>query len=207
MLLSKVLETEADLRTVYKRPSSGSVAKSLAKLDSHAQRFIELSPFLCIGTTGPDGLGDVTPRGGEAGFVHVLEPTCLAMPDRPGNNRLDTLGNIVRSPGIGLLFFVPGFEDTLRVNGTARITTDESLLQRFIFNGKLPLTVIVIDVKEVYFHCAKALRRSALWSVQAQVPRSSFPSMGQVLRDQLELDTQVAEIDRFLDAGVRDTLY
>jgi len=205
--LSKVLQTEADLRTVYKQPTSGAVTKALRRIDPHSQRFIELSPFLCMGTTGPDGLGDVTPRGGEPGFVHLLDPNTLAMPDRPGNNRLDALTNIIRNPGVGLLFFVPGFEDTLRINGRARITTDESLMQRFIVNGKLPLTVIVIDVAEVYFHCPKALRRSVLWDVSAQVPRSSFASPGQIFRDQLNLEKEAADIDRALDKGVRDTLY
>jgi uncharacterized protein len=205
--LSNVLETDADLRTVYKQPASGAVAKALRQIDPHSQRFIELSPFFCMGTSGADGLGDVTPRGGEPGFVHILDPRTLAVPDRPGNKRLDALSNIIRNPGVGLLFFVPGFEDTLRVNGRARITTDESLLQRFAHDEKLPLTVIVIDVAEVYFHCPKALRRSVLWDLSAQVPRSSFASAGQIYRDQLRLDKDAAEIDRALDQGVRDTLY
>jgi len=205
--LSNVLATEADLRAVYKQPSSGAVNKLLRKIDPHAQRFIELSPFVCLGTSGPDGLGDVTPRGGEPGFVHLLDPNTLALPDRPGNNRLDALTNIIRHPGVGLLFFVPGFEDTLRVNGRARITTDEALLQRFPYNGKLPLTVIVIDVAEAYFHCPKALRRSVLWDASAQLPRSSFASPGQIFRDQLELDREPADIDRALEKGVQDTLY
>src|SRR5262245_45996737 len=111
------LTSEVELRQVYKTPKKGAVAKDLALIDKHFARFISLSPFLCIGTTGADGSGDVSPRGGEPGFVHVIDGKTLAMPDRPGNNRLDSLTNITQRPGVGLLFFIPGFEDTLRING------------------------------------------------------------------------------------------
>ncbi len=121
------LKSEADLRAIYKQAGGGAVGKDIAQIDAHFANFIARSPFLCIGTTSENGFGDVSPRGGEPGFVHVLDAQTLAMPDRPGNNRLDSLGNITRSPGVGLLFFVPGFEDTLRVNGVARVTTDPAL--------------------------------------------------------------------------------
>lgn len=205
--LSRALETEADLRAVYKQPSRGAVAKDIAHIDHYFRRFIEMSPFLCMGTTGPDGLGDVTPRGGEPGFVHVLDRIRLAMPDRPGNNRLDSLGNIVERPGVGLIFFIPGFEDTLRANGTARITRDEALMDRFIVNGKSPLSVIVIEVKEIYLHCGKSVRRAGLWNPQAQVDRSTFPTAGQIYRDQLALEKEVAAIDEVLNQDARDNLY
>jgi PPOX class probable FMN-dependent enzyme len=204
--LSNVLQSEADLRAVYKQPTATAVGKAQPRLDRHARRFIELSPFFCMGSTG-NGLGDVTPRGGEPGFVHVLDDSCLAIPDRPGNNRLDALNNIIRNPGVGLLFFIPGFEDTLRVNGTARICIDEALKQRFTTQGKLPLSVIVVEVVEVYFHCAKALRRSALWDARSQVARSAFPSMGEVYREQLKLERAAAEIDTALESNTREHLY
>jgi PPOX class probable FMN-dependent enzyme len=204
--LSKVLQSEADLRVVYKQPTATSVAKTHPRLDRHARRFIELSPFLCMGSSG-SGLGDVTPRGGEPGFVHVLDETCLAIPDRPGNNRLDALNNIIRNPAVGLLFFIPGFEDTLRVNGTARICIDEPLKQRFVTQDKPPLSVIVVQVLEVYFHCAKALRRSALWEPGSQVPRSAFPTMGEVYREQLQLGHAATEIDAALEKNAREHLY
>ncbi len=204
---SNVLSTEADLRAIYKRPSSGAAAKTLLRLDRHFQKFIELSPFLCLGTTGPDGLGDVTPRGGEPGFVHVLDATHLAMPDRPGNNRLDNLTNILYRPGVGLLFTIPGFEDTLRVNGIAQLTTDATLMQRFIANDKLPLSVIVIEVKEAYLHCGKAIRRAGLWNAEAQIDRRTYPTAGQILRDQLALEMEVAVIDAALDKDARERLY
>jgi len=204
---SNVLSTEADLRAIYKRPSSGAVAKTFARLDNHFQRFIELSPFVCFGTNGPNGLGDVTPRGGEPGFVHVLDPTHLAMPDRPGNNRLDSLSNILKQPGVGLLFFVPGFEDTLRVNGSAQITTDNALMQRFVANEKLPLAVIVIEVKEIYLHCGKAIRRAGLWNPDAQVDRSKYPTAGQIYRDQLKLEMDVNTLDAAFEKDARERLY
>jgi uncharacterized protein len=201
------LKTESDLRAIYKQPSAAASAKSLSKLDLHSRRFIERSPFVCLGTTGPSGLGDVTPRGGEPGFVHVLSSTHLAIPDRPGNNRLDSLTNILNQPGVGLLFFVPGFEDTLRVNGVAQITTDPALMQRFVANGKLPISVIVIEVREVYLHCAKALRRAGLWRLESQIPRGGFPTAGQIYRDQLALEKDAAAIDQALEKDTRERLY
>jgi PPOX class probable FMN-dependent enzyme len=204
---ASILRTEADLRAIYKPPSRGAVAKTLPRLDAHFQRFIELSPFLCMGTMGPNGLGDVTPRGGEPGFVHVLDPTHIALPDRPGNNRLDALGNLLHNPGVGLLFFIPGFEDTLRLNGTAQLTTDEALIQRFDAGGKVPLCVLVIEIKEVYLHCAKAIRRAGLWQPASHLDRSTFPSAGQIYRDQLALETEVANIDAALEKDARERLY
>jgi PPOX class probable FMN-dependent enzyme len=202
-----VIETEAELRKLYKPPGAASIAKTLPRIDEHARRFIELSPFVCVGTTGPDGLGDVTPRGGEPGFVHVLDPTHVAMPDRPGNNRLDSLGNLVRQPGVGLLFFVPGFEDMLRLNGRAQLTTEPALMERFIVNGKLPLLVLVIEVKEVYLHCTKAIRRAGLWKPESRVDRRSFATLGQILRDQIGLEPEASTIDAGLEKNARDHLY
>ena len=201
------LNTEADLRTVYKQPGGGAVGKDIAQIDAHFAHFISLSPFLCIGTAGENGLGDVSPRGGEPGFVHVIAARTLAMPDRPGNNRLDSLGNITRNPGVGLLFFVPGFEDTLRVNGVARLTTDTELMARFTTDGKPPRSVVLIDVKEAYLHCVKAIKRAGLWTQQAQVDRATFPTAGQVYRDQLKLEIPGEVIDASLDQDARDNLY
>lgn len=201
------LETEADLRSVYKQPGGGAVGKDIGQIDIHFARFIGLSPFLCIGTTSANGLGDVSPRGGEPGFVHVLDSRTLAMPDRPGNNRLDSIGNITRNPGVGLLFFVPGFEDTLRVNGLARVTTDPDLMQRFLQDGKPPRSVVVIDVKEAYLHCVKAIKRAGLWRQEAQVDRTTFPTAGEIYRDQLKLEVPVEAIDASLDKDAAENLY
>lgn len=201
------LNTEADLRTVYKQPGGGAVGKDIAQIDAHFAHFISLSPFLCIGTMGENGLCDVSPRGGEPGFVHVIDARTLAMPDRPGNNRLDSLGNITRNPGVGLLFFVPGFDDTLRVNGVARLTTDTELMARFTTDGKPPRSVVLIDVKEAYLHCVKAIKRAGLWTQEAQVDRATFPTAGQVYRDQLKLEIPGEVIDASLDQDARDNLY
>lgn len=207
---SHIIATEAELRAIYLQPSPGAVSKNVASLDRHARRFIELSPFLCLGTMGPDGLGDVTPRGGRAGFVHVLDATHLALPDRPGNNRLDSLTNIVHRPGVGLLFFVPGFDDTLRLNGIAHITTDPDLMRRFIVDDKPPLTVIAIEIKEVYLHCTKALRRAGLWNPEARVDRRTFASAGQIFADLARDDgaaIDAADIDAALERDARERLY
>jgi PPOX class probable FMN-dependent enzyme len=205
--MSESLKDEAALRTVYSEPSGGAVQKQLPSLDRHSRRFIELSPFLCIGTSRPDGLSDVSPRGGEPGFVHVLDDTHLAMPDRPGNNRLDTLVNIVHAPSVGLLFFLPGFEEMLRVNGIAESVTTPELMQRFTVDGKPPRSVMVIEVREVYFHCTKALRRSELWNPEKHVPREALPSFGQIMRDQIKTLVPAKVIDMALKKDAKDNLY
>ena len=196
---SPVLETEADLAALYPAPTAGAVAKEIGLIDKYCRRFIELSPFLCIGTMGANGRGDVSPRGGEPGFVHVLDEKHLALPDRPGNNRLDTIRNFLHQPNVGLLFFVPGFDDMLRVNGTARITTDATLMQRFYVNGRPPLSVIVITVEEAQLHCPKAVRRSGLWDPARHVERRSFPTLGEIMRDQLALKKELSAIEDFLE--------
>ncbi|HWX82072.1 MAG TPA: pyridoxamine 5'-phosphate oxidase family protein [Xanthobacteraceae bacterium] len=200
---SPVFETEADLAALYQAPTAGAVAKEIGLIDKYCRRFIELSPFLCIGSLGANGRGDVSPRGGEPGFVHVLDEKHLALPDRPGNNRLDTIRNFLHQPNVGLLFFVPGFDDMLRVNGTAWITTDASLMQRFYVNGRPPLSVIVITVEEAQLHCPKAVRRSGLWDPARHVERRSFPTLGEIMRDQLALKKELSAIEDFL---ARDAL-
>jgi PPOX class probable FMN-dependent enzyme len=197
-----------DLRAVYSPPGRGAVAKDIGRIDEHFRRFIALSPFLCLGTAGPDGSCDVTPRGGEPGFVHVLDDTHLAMPDRPGNNRLDSLGNITAHPGVGLLFFVPGFEDLLRVNGTAVTTTDEALVRRFTVEGRPPRSVMVIEVHEAYLHCPKAVRRAGLWKPEVQVDRATYPTAGQVYRDQIAgLTVEATAIEERLQQDAQENLY
>jgi uncharacterized protein len=195
----RAVKTVADLRTVYQPPLPNVLAKAMRGIDQHTRRFIALSPFVCIGTSGPDGLGDVSPRGGEPGFVQVLDEHHLALPDHRGNNRIDSLSNLVAYPGIGLLFMVPGFEDTLRVNGTACISFDADLVARFMVEGKPPRSVVVIEVREAYMHCGKAIRRARLWDPAAQVDRRTLPSTGQIYRDQLKLEKSAAAIDQFLE--------
>lgn len=197
----------SELRTVYAEPAKAIRDKGLPTLDKHSRRFIGLSPFFCISSHGQHGEGDLSPRGGEAGFVHILDDQHIAFPDRPGNNRLDTLTNILSAPGIGMLFFLPGIHEMLRINGLAFISTDEILMQRFIHQGKRPRAVIVIETQEVYMHCSKALKRSDLWNPEKQLSKQEFPTLGQIAKDQYKLLVPAKLIDLALDHDARKNLY
>ncbi len=179
------IRTTKELRERYRAPGERALRKQLDRLDAHCRRFVELSPFLVLATTGPDGLADATPRGGDPGFVRVADERTLLLPDRPGNNRLDSLTNLAANPGVGLLFMIPGVDETLRVNGTAELRDDDELRGRFDRESRLPATVVVVTVREAYLHCAKALMRSRLWDPEARIDRSELPTLGEMLRDQL----------------------
>jgi len=182
------------LRTIYKTAKGRAVTKEMSALDKHAKRFIELSPFLTIGSRGQgEDFGDVSPRGDGPGFVHVLDANTIAIPDRPGNNRLDTLENILEQPEVGLLFLVPGVDETLRISGRAEIRDDDDLRARFEVQGRMPATVIVVHVRRAYLHCAKALMRSKLWDPAIQVDRKELPSMAQMIVDQTQHDPDVVQ--------------
>ena len=184
------ITTADQLRQHYKLPKGRSIEKVIKEFERHSRNFIAHSPFLVIGTTRADGVGDVSPRGEEPGFVKVLDDTTLAIPDRPGNNRLDTLSNILEHPAVGLIFFIPGINETLRINGEAEIRDDDELRELFAVNGRLPATVLVVKVNEIYLHCAKALMRSKLWDEDAKIDRADFPTMGEMIRDQSKADTE-----------------
>ena len=158
-----VIRSVEALRAHYGTPSTIARDKVLAQLDEHCCRFITHSPFLILASVGPSGNMDASPRGDKAGFVQVRDAQTIMIPDRMGNKRLDSLQNIVTNPGVGLLFLVPGVNETLRVNGTAEISTDPSLLEQFKVRDRLPVSVIVVTVNEAFLHCAKALVRSTLW--------------------------------------------
>lgn len=179
--------------------------KVLHRLDRHCRAFIALSPFLVIATADRDGRLDASPRGDPPGFVRVLDDTTLLLPDRPGNNRVDSFANILSAPGVGLIFFVPGFDETFRVNGRASLLTDEAQLADSEVNGKLPKTGLLIAVEEAFFHCAKALRRSRLWDPAAQVDRKTFPSLGRILAEQQS--AAVEEAEQRVEIGYRDRMY
>ena len=195
------ITTQDALRQHYRQAQDRAVQKELNHLDKHCRRFIDLSPFLLIGSSGSDGHGDVSPRGEAPGFVHVLDDKHLAIPDRPGNNRLDTLTNVLANPAVGLLFLIPGVDETLRINGRATIHDDEDLRRRFEVKGRLPATVLVVNVDEAYLHCAKALMRSKLWNPGAQIERSELPTIGEMLRDQIndgaEPEPQEEMVERY----------
>lgn len=199
--------TDAEsLRDRYGEPSERAVLKQIDHIDKHCRAFIALSPFLVIGTQGADGLGDVSPKGDAPGFVLVKDENTLVIPDRPGNNRTDTLLNLLDNPGVGLIFLVPGMNETLRVNGTARIVTDAEVLAEMLVNERAPRSALVVDVKEAYLHCAKALTRSKLWADDHKIERKSFPTLGQIITDQIG-SGDAAEADKGIDEAYKTKLY
>ena len=178
------LQSLDELRSLYPPSGERSRLKQLEQLDAHALRFVALSPFLVIASGGADGL-DASPRGGAPGFVKAPDAHTLLIPDSPGNNRLDTLHNILCAPQVGLLFMVPGVDETLRVNGVAELCTDEPLRLLCRDERRVPALVIRVAVQASYLHCAKALMRSELWEPAHHQPRGCMPSMGEMLRDQI----------------------
>lgn len=180
-----VIKTEAELREIYGHPAGRAASKVLSRLETHCRSFIALSPFCLLATSDADGNSDVTPRGDAPGFVQVLEDDVIAIPDRPGNNRLDSLVNILANPKVGTIFMIPGVNETLRINGRAEISVDPDLMQQFEVQGKPPKSVILIHVEEAYLHCAKAFMRSKLWDPASLNDRSVLPSMGRMLKDQI----------------------
>jgi hypothetical protein len=189
------IDSEEALRGLYKTPGEVASKKVLSRLDKHCKRFIELSPFLCIATAGADGSADVSPRGDAPGFVGVADDTTVVIPDRVGNNRLDTLANIVENPNLGLIFFIPGFNDILRINGRGKIVDDPELLAGYAVKGKVPATAVVVTVDEAFLHCPKALMRSNLWSDEARTPRDQMPTAGQIYKDQVALSESAEELE------------
>ncbi|TMJ49826.1 MAG: pyridoxamine 5'-phosphate oxidase family protein [Alphaproteobacteria bacterium] len=178
----------SDLATIYPKPTPRVIAKARPEIDEHAKKFIAMSPFCVLATSGSDGSVDASPRGGNPGFVHVAGPSLILMPDRSGNNRIDSFRNIVEGSGLlQLIFFVPGIDETLRVGGKGRLTADPGLLASMVEFGKPPRAVLSIDVTEAYFHCGKALMRARLWSSDTKVERSVIPSISQMIHDQTKL--------------------
>lgn len=198
--------TLESLRDCYPQPLERSLRKSLTKLDAHMRRFIGHSPFLCLGTSA-DGGSDVTPRGDSPGFVHVLDDQTLLIPDWPGNNRLDSLTNVVTNANVGLLFLIPGVNETLRVNGVAEVTMEPALLERWTVNGKHPRSVMRVTVREAYLHCAKALIRSKLWDGDYRVERTELPTYAQMLKDQTVTTQSVEELQASIDESYKTRLY
>jgi PPOX class probable FMN-dependent enzyme len=198
------IKTVGQLRTLYANPKSRPIKKQLDCLETHSKHFISMSPFLVISSSMSGGLQDASPRGEDPGFVQVLDDRRIAIPDRPGNNRLDTLSNILENSQIGLLFLIPGVDETLRINGQAEIRDDAVLIDLFNTQTKKPKSVLLVHVQEVYLHCAKALMRSKIWSNKAQIARDKLPSMCQMINDQtksgIPLETQDEMKARYKDA-------
>jgi len=178
----------SDLATIYAKPTPRVIAKARPEIDVHAKKFIGMSPFCVLATSGSDASVDASPRGGNPGFVHVAGPNQLLMPDRSGNNRIDSFRNIVEGSGLlQLIFFVPGIDETLRVGGRGKLSADPELMASMVEFGKPPRAVLNIAVDEVYFHCGKALMRSKLWSTETRVERAVLPSISQMIHDQTSL--------------------
>lgn len=177
--MSTIITVE-QLEALYGRPAEASIAKEINYLSPHYRAMIEASPFALLATAGPEGL-DCSPRGDVAGFVRIYDSRTLMLPDRRGNNRIDSLRNIVRDPRVALLFMIPGIGNTLRVNGRAVISIEPALLESFLIEGKSPRSVLVINIDTIFFQCARALVRSDLWNPTKHVSPASIPSAGQIL--------------------------
>ena len=182
-------DAASPLDQLYQPPRAVTVAKDIGHLDKHGRRFVELSPFVAIATVGANGTVDVSPRGGGPGFVHVAEDgLSLTLPDRPGNNRLDSLRNVAEGTGeVGLMFMIPGIDDIYRVNGRASVVVDEALAQDFAEFGKVPKTLLRIEVREAYLHCPKALMRADLWGDSHRIDRATLPSLAEMITEQIGL--------------------
>lgn len=195
------------LRDRVGEPKPEIANKEMHEVDAYFRQFLSLCPFLCISSADADGNQDVSPRGDPPGFVRALDARTLLIPDRKGNRRVDTMRNIIENPRVGLILFVPGVEEVVRINGRATITDDPALLAPSAVNGVLPALGIVVAIDDIFFHCAKAILRSKLWEPETPIARSEFPSFGQIVRDQRNPAGDVAEIDRRLQQEYRDTLY
>jgi len=194
------------LERLYGVPYGPSIGKETDRITGHYRAFIEAAPFFALASGGPEGM-DCSPRGDAPGFVRVADEKTLLIPDRRGNNRIDTLRNILHDPHVALLFLIPGCGETIRVNGRATVSTDPTLLQSFLVDGKAPRTVIVVSVDRIYFQCAKAIVRSKLWDPSRHVDRASLPSSGTILADLTQGRVGGPEHDRAAPERLKATLY
>jgi hypothetical protein len=177
-----LIQTMEQLQALYGEKMPAAVIKEIDHINASYRKLIEAAPFVAVATSGPEGL-DCSPKGDARGFVRILDDRTLAVPDRPGNNRLDGFRNIIRDPRIALLFLIPGVGETLRVNGRAEISVDPELMQSFAVNGKLPRCVLIVHIESIYFHCSKAIVRSKLWEEETKIDRKSLPSTGTIVAE------------------------
>jgi uncharacterized protein len=203
--MSTAITTIAELEALYGEVNPNSLRKEVPQLTAAYRQMLEAAPFCAVATSGPGGL-DCSPRGDGPGFVHVIDPQTIAIPDRRGNNRLDTLRNLVADPRIALLFMIPGVTETLRINGRAIISTAPELIEQLVVQGQAPKTVIVVTISSVYFQCARALVRARLWDPAAQVDRAKLPTAGQMSKA-ADATFDAAAYDAALPERQRTTLY
>ncbi|EJL81078.1 PPOX class probable FMN-dependent enzyme, DR_2398 family [Herbaspirillum sp. CF444] len=194
------------LEALFGQPAQASLVKERDHIDAYYRQWIAASPFLALATSGPDGL-DCSPRGDPRGFVEVVDANTLILPERRGNNRIDSLRNLITDPRVALLFLIPGLGETLRINGRARISTDPALLERYAVDGKQPKVVLVITVETVFFQCSRAVARAGLWDVSRHVERGSLPTPGQILEHASQAAIDGAAYDSALPERVGTTLY
>jgi len=194
------------LQALYGERMPASVIKEIDHINAHYRALIEAAPFVAIATCGPEGL-DCSPKGDPAGFIRILDDKTLAIPDRPGNNRIDGFRNIVRDPRIALLFLIPGVGETLRVNGRASISVDPELMASFAINGKLPRCVLIVHVESAYFHCSKAIVRSKLWDEATKIDRKSLPSTGSIVAELSKGRLGGEAYDREMPERIKAQLY
>jgi len=202
----QITDTTA-LREIIDEPMALAATKEMPALDKHCRHFISLSPFLCLSSMSADGKADVSPRGDPPGFVKVLDDKTVLIPDRKGNRRLDTMQNILEQPSVAVIFFVPGIEETLRLNGRASLTRDPALLDDMEVQGQAPAVGIRIEIDTVFFHCAKALKRSRLWDAEAQIERGDFPRYGQIVKDQRNPGGTADEIEDYIQTNYKNEMY
>jgi PPOX class probable FMN-dependent enzyme len=204
------ISTEAELRELIGAPNDLVVSKIATRLNDLTRQFVERSPFMCLATSAPDGSCDVSPRGDPAGFVRILDEQTVLVPDRPGNRLADSLRNILANPHVGLLFMIPGVDDTFRINGRATLVTDEELLAESEVDGKTPKLGILVEIDECYTQCSKALIRSDLWNPQQHIERSELPTSGEILRavrEDAEFDADQYDREREERYARREGLY
>lgn len=196
--MARITSVEA-LRGIYPPTRERSLKKQLDRLERHCRNFIGLSPFLVIASSDSNGRADSSPRGDVPGFVQVLDDRTIAIPDWPGNNRLDTLVNIITNPAVGLVFLIPGVDEVLRVNGQGELRDDEDLRREFARSGKLPRLVVLVHVKEAFLHCPKAIMRSRLWDPASRVERSVLPTMNEMVHEQIGADGPIETLEEMLE--------
>ena len=201
-----LVKTIEQLEALYGQPYGPAVVKEVDYITSGYRKLIEAAPFVAVATGGPEGL-DCSPKGDAPGFVRILDDKTLAIPDRPGNNRIDGYRNILRDPRIALLFLIPGVGETLRVNGRASISIDPELMQSFAVNGKLPRCVLIVHIESIYFHCSKAIVRSKLWDAETKIDRKSLPSTGIIVAELSQGKLGGEDYDRAMPERIKAQLY
>ena len=206
MTESHRITTADQLDALYGAPVGGSLIKEIGYISESYRKFIEAAPFVVVATSGAEGL-DCSPRGDPPGFVRVRDENTVLIPDRRGNNRIDTLRNLIADPRISLLFLIPGVGETLRINGRAEIVTEPELCESFSLQGKAPVSVLAVTAERVYFQCPKALVRSRLWHLEAQVPRTELPSSGEIMAEIIGGEYDAGAHDRAYPQRLKETLY